>query len=107
MKWLLSFVMVFGLTACVQAPTQTTQTLDDRPRLAFDEQLIGEPVDYEVVIDGISYGPLSQYLVNENALRIVEGTHRIEILENGRRVFSTEVFLGASTTRVINVVAHD
>ncbi len=107
MKWLLSIAMTLGLTACVQTPTQTTQTVDDRPRLAFDEQLAGEPMEYELVIDGISYGSLDQYLVNENALRIVEGTHRIEVLDHGYVVFTTEVFLGASSTRVIKVVEHD
>lgn len=78
-----------------------------RPRLAFEEYLDGTPSDYEVVIDGISYGSMSQYLVDENALRIVEGTHLIEIVDGARIVFSTQLFLGASTTRVVKVVDHE
>lgn len=107
MKHLLMALLVLALTACVQTPTQVTETLDDRPRLAFEEHLAGEASEYDVVIDGVSYGALSQYLANENALRIVEGRHRIEILEAGRIVFSTTVVLGASTTRIVKVVDHE
>ena len=107
MKWLLLIVMTIGLTACVQSPTQTTTTVDNRPRVAFNEQLPREATDYTVKVDGISYGLLSKYLVDETALRLVEGSHLIEVEGASGIVFSTRVFLGASTTRVINVVSYE
>lgn len=107
MKWLLLLTITIGLTACVQSPTQTTTTVDNRPRVAFDEQLPGEAADYTVIVDGISYGPMSQFLVDEATLRLVEGTHLIEVEGASGVVFSTTVFLGASSTRVIKVVSYE
>jgi len=43
MKWLLLLTITIGLTACVQSPTQNTTTIDNRPRVAFDEQLPAVP----------------------------------------------------------------
>lgn len=107
MKTVFAILLTIGLTACVQNPTQRTGVVDDRPRLAFEEQLPGEASVYEVVIDGISYGPMSQYLANENALRVISGTHVIEIKEGNSTVFSTQVFLGASSTRIITVTENE
>ena len=107
MKWILLLTITIGLTACVQTPTQTTSTVDNRPRVAFDEKLPGEPSDYTVFVDGISYGLMSQYLVDEATLRLVEGTHLIEVEGASGVIFSTTVFLGASSTRVIKVVSYE
>ena len=107
MKWILLLTITIGLTACVQTPTQTTSTVDNRPRVAFDEKLPGEPSDYTIIVDGISYGSMSQYLVDEATLRLVEGTHLIEVEGASGVIFSTTVFLGASSTRVIKVVSYE
>ncbi len=105
------FVTAFialGLSGCVRMPTQTTQVVDDRPRLAFDPVAIqGKAASYELLVDGISYGPISQYLVNKNTLPIVAGRHRVVVRNNGRTVLDETVVLGENTTRVIRVIDGD
>lgn len=99
-----AFVTAFGVTGCVRMPTQSTQVVDDRPRLTFDPVTIqGKPSAYELIVDGISYGPISQYLVNRNTLPIVAGRHQIMVLKDGRTVLDEVVVLGENTTRVIRV----
>lgn len=107
MKTLIAIVLAIGLVGCTQTPTQRTGVVDDRPRLAFEEQLPGDAKDYDVLIDGISYGPMSQYLANENALRVIPGSHQIEIKDGSKTVFTTKVFLGASSTRIITVTDYE
>lgn len=106
MKYLLVAVLLTALVGCVKAPTQNTQVVDDRPGLTFE--LAGESAaGYELIIDGVSYGAVGQYRQGENLLRLVGGTHRIEVLNNGRSVLTQKVYLGAGTNRVIKVGKND
>lgn len=108
MKILTAVLLFLALVACVQKPTQSTEVVDDRPRLAFDAAALpSRPNQYEVVVDGISYGSMEQFLVNQNALRVIDGPHRVEVYKRGNLVFHQDVVLGANTTRVIKVVEHE
>lgn len=108
MKTIAAVLFVLALSACVQSPTQSTQVVDDRPRLTFDPVTIqGRPKHYEVVIDGISYGSIDQYLIHQNTLRVVAGPHVIELRKDGELVFREDVVLGENTTRVIKVIDND
>lgn len=108
MKLLTALLLSLLLVACVQTPTESTQVIDDRPRLAFEPiGLSADPAQYQIYIDGVSYGPMSDFLVDENALRIIAGRHMIEVKSAGQTIFSQDVFLGENSTRVIKVTAHD
>ncbi len=108
MKLIAVLSLALVLSACTRWPTETTQVVDDRPRVAFETQnLSGRASAYQLVIDGIDYGSLDQYLAGKNALRIVSGPHRIEVQKNGETVFTENVVLGENTTRIVRVVAHD
>lgn len=108
MKILTAMVFLLVLAACVQKPTQSTEVVDDRPRVAFDAGALPDRARrYEVVIDGINYGSMEQFLVNQNALRVIEGPHQIVVVKDGQVVFQQDVVLGANSTRVIKVVEHD
>ena len=108
MKFILPLILVFFFSGCVDMPVQQTQMVDDRPRLTFEASSLGRQVDnYELVIDSVSYGSLGQYLVNENALRIIDGSHQIEVRSGGKTVFSQSVFLGENVTRVVKVTVYD
>lgn len=98
-------VLLFG---CVRTPTQVTQTVDDRPRVAFDTAALSEKASaYEVRIDGVTYGSLQRYLDGKNTLPLVPGNHRIEVLLDGDVIFLKEVFLGENSRRTIKVVHYD
>lgn len=108
MRILTTVLLLLALVACVQKPTQSTEVVDDRPRLAFDAAALpARPNQYEVVVDNINYGSMEQFLVNQNALRVIDGPHRVEVYRNGDVVFRQDVVLGANSTRVIKVVEHE
>lgn len=108
MKYLLAVLTFALLTACVQTPTERTQVVDDRPRLAFEVvHLDASPDQYEVYIDQLRHGTLSDYLVDENTLRVTDGRHLIEVKRGNETVFTQDVYLGANNTRIIKVQEHD
>lgn len=105
MKILLLMILILAASACVQTPTKSTQVVDDRPRVAFDPVAVQSDLsDYQVIIDGINYGSIQQFLVDENTLPVVSGRHVVEIVRNGKTVSREELYLGVNTTRVIKVV---
>lgn len=106
MKYALITALFLLLVGCVQSPTQNTQVVDDRPGLAFSLSS-DAAADYELQVDGISYGAVGRYLEGENLLKLVDGTHRVELLANGEVVYSEKVYLGAGVNRVIKVGAND
>ncbi|WP_111642138.1 hypothetical protein [Marinimicrobium alkaliphilum] len=99
----ISFLLLAG---CVQSPTRTTQTVDDRPGLTFNvHDRAAER--YELRVDGVSYGEVGQYLEGENLLKLVDGTHVIELVSNGSVVYQQRIYLGAGVNRVITVGPHE
>lgn len=102
MKTLFIALGLMVLVGCTQTPTKNTQTVDDRPGVAFSLQ--SESAErYELMVDGVSYGVVGQYLEGENLLRLVDGTHIIKLLSGGEVVFQQKVYLGAGVDRVIQV----
>ena len=91
------------ISACVNKPTQNTTVVDDRPRVTFAADLASSPKNYSVHIDGIAYGSLANFMSDENALRIISGRHKIDIIHNDTVIKTYDVTLGASETRVLKV----
>ncbi len=106
MKLLFGLLVCFTLVACVQTPTRNTQVVDDRPGLAFD---LASPslAGHELEVDGVSYGRVGQFLAGENLLKIIDGTHQVKLLSDGRVVFEQEVYLGAGSNRILKVGTYD
>ena len=102
MRFLIVSVFALMLSACVQTPTQNTQVVDDRPGLAF-ELASSAAEAYELKVDGVSYGHVGQYLAGDNRLRIIDGSHVVELENNGELVFTQEVYLGAGSNRILKV----
>ena len=106
MKILLAILICFTLTACVQAPTSNTQVVDDRPGIAFELPSVASEY-YELRIDGVSYGYVGQYQAGENLLKIIDGTHQVELLSDGKVVYHQEIYLGTGVNRILKVGTHD
>lgn len=94
------------LAACVQTPTRSTEVVDDRPGLAFEVHSVAAEF-YELRVDGVSYGFVRQYLAGENLLKIIDGTHQVELLSDGQVVYQKQVYLGAGTNRILKVGNYD
>lgn len=101
MKIILVLFVALSLAACAKSPTRNTQVVDDRPGLAFE--LAEQSESYELKVDGVSYGRVGQYKAGENLLKIIDGTHQIELVSDGEVVYRKEVYLGAGSNRVLKV----
>lgn len=96
---LIIFALAFGLSGCVQQPTAMTEIADTSPTVNF--AVAGDADALELIVDGISYGALSQYLAPEKALKLVPGKHLVEVVGAWGTVFSQDVYLSESTHRTI------
>lgn len=108
MRILVLVVFIGLLSGCVNKPVSTTEVVDDRPRLTLDTSALGKQVaQYQLLIDGVNYGSVTQYLKDESTLRVVPGKHVVEVVLEGQRIFSQDVYLGENTTRTIKVIAYE
>lgn len=108
MRIIIAALLLICLTACVDMPKKTTQVIDDRPLISFDTGAWGKKAaGLTFWVDGIAYGAVNQYLVNDSALRIIPGRHLIQIRHNDVDIFSQEVVLGERTTRIIKVPPYE
>ncbi|HEY7774672.1 MAG TPA: hypothetical protein VIC26_15920 [Marinagarivorans sp.] len=108
MRILVLAVVISFCMGCVNNPVSTTEVIDDRPRLTFDASALGKELSrYQLVIDGVNYGSITQYLKDESSLRIVPGNHVVDVQLDGQSIFSKTVYLGENTTRVVKVVAYE
>lgn len=96
------FAMTLALSGCVKQPTRNTQMVDDRPGVTFDLAQ-KEYRNYELKIDGISYGRVGQYQEGMSYLRIIDGMHTIQLFNGDHATFQQEFYLGAGSIKVIKV----
>jgi nucleoside phosphorylase len=92
------------LSACVQMPTEKQQSVDLRPQISFAINS-GSPAhdQMEVFLDGLPVGPVSNYLVGQQALRVLSGSHVIRIMAAGSLIKEERIYVGDGMTKVITV----
>lgn len=105
MKIILAFVFsVLLLSGCVQTPTEDGYTVDLRPAISFiPRDKTQDTTAYTVYVDNLNMGSASQYLDKEAALRLLSGSHLIEVKRNSETVFSTKVYLGDRAIKTFNL----
>ncbi|BEU04323.1 hypothetical protein OAG1_31230 [Agarivorans sp. OAG1] len=101
------FVLLFsflGLAGCVQMPTTTSTTVDNRPQLSFiaasDNVVLSE---YKVWVDGLESGLASDYKADSAALRLLPGSHVIELKRNEEVILKEKIYLGDGVTKQVVV----
>ncbi|MDR1275287.1 MAG: hypothetical protein LBL72_02715 [Candidatus Accumulibacter sp.] len=94
--------IVFGLSACVQMPTEKSGVSDLRPQISFraaDEALMGARIN----VDGLDVGNVSDYPADVATLRILPGNHRIVVSTPSGILLDEKVYLGDGVIRVFLV----
>jgi hypothetical protein len=92
------------LAACVQMPTEKQQSVDLRPQLSFAVSLGGPAADnLEVYVDGLPMGRVSNFLVGQQALRVLPGTHVVRIMSGQSVIKEERIYVGDAMTKVITV----
>lgn len=80
-------------TGCTQMPTEKQGVADVRPQLSFQ---LADPAmgAAQVVVDGLAMGEASRYVAGVASLRVLPGTHDLEVTLGGRSVLSERFYVG-------------
>ena len=93
-----SLVGMVAISACTQMPTEKQSISDLRPQISFkagDERTRSA----RVVIDGLDMGPVEKYLEGAASLRILSGTHVLNIVLGNQVIFQEKFYAGDGVNR--------
>ncbi len=83
---------------CTQMPTEKQGVADMRPQVSF--QLAHPDLgSAQVTVDGLAMGPASRYLAGEASLRLLPGTHEVQVVWGGRTVLAERFYVGDGVSR--------
>ncbi|MFB1072247.1 hypothetical protein [Vibrio diabolicus] len=102
-KILLVIATVALITGCVQMPTTKSIAVDNRPQLTFKNTTNNSPNDYSIFIDGLDNGSIAPFSNGTKALRVLPGTHLIEIYKGDKLISSQKIYVGDGVTKEVIV----
>lgn len=97
---LFSMMLLFS-SGCVKQPTVRENVVDDRPAITFKSQSGALRPGDEVYLDGLPVGDAWRYQSNRAALRILSGSHSIEVKRNGETIFEESIYVGDGAVKEI------
>ena len=85
-------------SACTQMPTEKQGVADMRPQVSFklESPELGAG---QVLVDGLAMGQAGQYVDGTASLRLVPGTHEIQVIHGGRQVLSERFYSADGVNR--------
>lgn len=93
-----------GLAGCVQYPTENQSVVDLRPQISFRFDTSDVRLnDSRVLVDGLDSGRLGDFVDGNGALRILPGTHSIQVISGSTVLLNERAYLGDGVSRPFNV----
>lgn len=93
-----------GLVGCVQLPTENQSVVDLRPQISFRFDATDVRMnDSRVLIDGLDSGRLGDFLDGKGALKILPGTHTIQVVNGSSVLLNERAYLGDGVSRPFNI----
>ncbi len=106
-KFLTTSLLVLALSAlvgCVQFPTENQSVVDLRPQISFRFDTADVRMnDSRVLVDGLDSGRLGDFVDGKGALRILSGTHSIQVVSGSVVLLNERAYLGDGVSRPFNV----
>jgi hypothetical protein len=97
-------LMLAGLSACVHYPTEKQTVVDQRPQISFrfsqGDRSIGES---RVLVDGLDAGRAGDFVEGRAALRVLPGTHMIQVVLGDRALLMERAYLSDGVARAFNL----
>jgi hypothetical protein len=87
-----------SITGCTQMPTEKQGVSDLRPQISFQIER-SDLASAQVVVDGLSMGVAGSYLAGQAALRVLPGTHELQVVAGGRVLLSERIYLADGVTK--------
>jgi len=87
-----------ALSGCVQMPTEKQSVVDQRPQVSF--QIASEAQGAaRVLVDGLDMGAAGGFAAGTSALRVLPGTHVVEVRLGSQVLLSERVYLADGVAR--------
>ncbi len=102
-KIILAIAAITIMAGCVQLPTTESTTVDNRPQLTFKANTDSPLDDYRVFIDGLDNGSIAPFSDGTKSLRLLPGTHLVEIYKGDKLISSQKIYLGDGVTKEVIV----
>lgn len=93
-----STLLAAALSGCAM-PTEEGGTIDNRPQISF-RSTTGGPAA-EVFVDGLAAGRTDAYLEGKAALRVLPGTHVVEIRRADGTVSKQTIYVADGVTKTL------
>ncbi len=97
------FLIVFlVITGCTQMPTEKQSVSDLRPQISFKADN-SDIYNARVILDGLDVGSIGQYIDGKASLRILSGTHLIQVSIKDKIIFEEKFYSGDGVNRTFIV----
>lgn len=102
-SWLTACV-VLTVTGCVQYPTERQSVVDLRPQISFRFDVADARLnEARVMVNGLDSGRLGDFVDGTGAMRVLPGTHTVQIISGSEVLFNERAYLGDGVVRPFNV----
>lgn len=90
------------LGGCVQMPTESQSVVDQRPQISFNISHEAQQAG-RVLVDRLDMGAVGDYVAGKGALRILPGTHVIEVRLGSQQLLNERVYLADGVSRAFRL----
>lgn len=97
-----AMLAVSALAGCVQMPTETQSVVDQRPQISFQIGHEGQQAA-RVLVDRLDMGAVGDYATGKGALRVLPGTHVIEVRLGSQQLLNERVYLADGVSRAFRL----
>lgn len=102
-KFIASILLACALVAlsgCVQYPTERQSVVDLRPQISFRfDPADARLPEARVLIDGLDAGRLGDFVDGTGALRVLSGSHIVQIVSGSTVLLNERTYLGDGVAR--------
>lgn len=98
-------LLVMALTAgCVQYPTERQSVVDLRPQISFRfNPADSRMAQARVLVNGLDSGRMADFLDGTGALRVLPGTHIVQVLSGSEMLLNERAYIGDGVARPFTV----
>jgi len=93
-----AMLAVVALSGCVQMPTETQSVVDQRPQISFHLKNDAQGAA-RVFVDRLDMGAVGDYAAGKGALRVLPGTHIVEVRTGAELLLNERVYLADGVSR--------
>lgn len=89
-----------ALVGCVQHPTERQSVVDLRPQISFRfDPADARMAQARVLVNGLDSGRMADFLEGTGSLRVLSGTHIVQVISGSEVLFNERAYIGDGVAR--------